>query len=252
MKKLSLILAVLFSISLVIMISCDDDEDNPGTTGPVNAELEETIWVLQSRVAVNCDDPDENENVTCDEECNVIRVNTDGTITIADNEGIFPVPYTKSGNSLTVDIGDNETMDVTYVITGNTMTVTFTEDGCNITEVYNASTESLDLVGTLWTLKFESRENCTDANNDCDDCDFDPFTITFNADGTTEGSSIYQYSVSGNILTMDLVINGDSVTSIVEYQIISDIMMANFGDYVDTNGFFDSCEITQVFRGWSN
>lgn len=118
--------------------SCSDDDE-----GGSSISLEGTLWIENSITTTGCTDPDDNETdiSNCDSnECFTIQL-SDGVITSTELEGgsteVETGTYVISGNTLTVTIG-GIILEINFQISGNTLTISFVDpfDGCTNTVVY--------------------------------------------------------------------------------------------------------------------
>ncbi|WP_370087911.1 hypothetical protein [Ekhidna sp.] len=145
MKKL--ILFSLIGLLITPFISCNSDE---GDDNDVEITLEGTLWVYSSRVATGCDNPQDDENVSdipCTEnDCETITLNN-GILTIVEKEDgnteIITATYIITGNTVSVSFEEEGTayeFDIVYSIKADILTIMFTFplDGCDVVETYVA------------------------------------------------------------------------------------------------------------------
>lgn len=122
----------LFAVSVPLIISSCDDDENPG------ASLIGT-WEEVSYVSSGCIDPDDNETFTCTSSCERIVV-TENTIKIDSDPAI---PYTVTGNTITISEtsgGITISITVNFAVTDNTLTITQQDEpadgGCMSVSTY--------------------------------------------------------------------------------------------------------------------
>lgn len=231
----------LVLVVLSLVLSCSEEEPQAKKT-----ELVGTIWGIQSHSAVNCTDPLDNEDFTCDTGyCQALILNANGTVDIYYPEGSGQATYTQNGNILTVQVDVGVFLEITYVIEGDKMTITYTDDGCDVTEVYMAS-DDLPLQQTNWLKTFESKVSCTDGGLDCDDCSFDDQSITFASDGSTgtvitnDGSINFDYTDDGSNLAITVTDNTGTNTMNISYTITYGFLTLSY-----TNE--EGCVVTEIY-----
>jgi hypothetical protein len=135
MKKINSILVVL--LLTVFIFSCKDDEE---MVSPLVG-----TWTLTTEVYSNCIDSDWNGTDTYNcaadiDQCVKVTFTTDNKFTITFGDGSLTVngTYSVSGTQLTLtSFGDSDL--VTFNINGNTLTLTYNDGDCDVTETYTKS-----------------------------------------------------------------------------------------------------------------
>ena len=143
MKKLfKLTAGLLMMASMLFYVGCSSDDDGGSSGTP----LEGTLWTETAYSSSGCTDPTDNESgpsVCTATECYTTQL-SGGTITFTNKENGVETKdtatYVIAGNTLTLTFG-TESIVGTYVISGNTLTITVPDDGngCTLVITYVAS-----------------------------------------------------------------------------------------------------------------
>lgn len=134
MKRVTYLL--LISIFCQLVLSSCNDNDNDKVNPIVGT------WTLTSSTQVDCDNPDNEgtETYTCTStDCQKVTFTTDGKYT--DEEIVGGVTetqngtYTLSGNQIITCDATDDCGVVTYTVSGDTLTITLRDAGCDQTLV---------------------------------------------------------------------------------------------------------------------
>lgn len=127
MKK-SILQLSLFAIVFLCVLSCKDDPTPPSLVG---------TWTETSSVASGCDDPSDNESVTCTTGCEVIVISATTITSDGDSQS-----YTKTATTISVTDGPIS-YTVAYTVTETTLVITqegsALTDGCKYVTTYKRS-----------------------------------------------------------------------------------------------------------------
>lgn len=138
MKNL-LKIALLFAFPL-LLINCGDDDDS----SPLDALVGE--WQSAAITVSGCANSEDNGTITCDPYCFNIEFSSNGSYTLQEADFATGQITTQSGTAtvtettiLLCETGDDcsDEDPATYVRTGDSsLTITFTDDGCQFTIVF--------------------------------------------------------------------------------------------------------------------
>lgn len=144
MKKIiKLTMGLLCMGSMLFYVGCSSDDDD--SSNPTATPLEGTLWTETAYSRSGCTNAADNETgvSTCTAtECYTVRL-SGGTITFTNKEGGVETTdvgtYVIAGNTVTVTAG-TDTIVATYVISGTTLTITIIDDGdgCTVVNTYSA------------------------------------------------------------------------------------------------------------------
>ena len=142
MKKLIKLTSGLLMITgMLFYVGCSSDDDSGTSSTP----LEGTLWTETAYSRSGCTDATDNESgiSTCTAtECYTTQL-SGGTITFKNKEnGVETTDtgtYVIAGNTITVTAG-TDVIVATYVISGKTLTITIPDDGsgCTVVNTYTA------------------------------------------------------------------------------------------------------------------
>ncbi len=190
MKRL---LFPLLMISPLLFIQCGDDE--PGEEEVDHLAPLVGSWMMTSITNSGCTNADENGTFDANNSYSIlVTITADGTYTVTqcgvvDETGT--VSDVTADSFLFCETGVTDCTPDTYVLSGNTITVTTTDDespGCTValtlTKDLNPADILAPLVGT-WSLTAISASSCDNPDdNGSDECTADCPTLTISADCT--------------------------------------------------------------------
>ena len=121
----------LMTAMVIAFEGCKKDDPKPNASALIGS------WEETSYVVTNCTDPLDNEALyECTTICEILEVSAT-TVTL---DGDGPYDYTASGNTVTIDLGPDGTVVVTYSISGTTLTISIQDSladgGCKTTITY--------------------------------------------------------------------------------------------------------------------
>jgi hypothetical protein len=133
MTKLS---TVFLGLCVLLFLGCSDDEEDFLT--PLVG-----TWETSEMVTSGCTDPDENGSLTCTGgPCLSVTINSNSTYTLENNIDQSSEAGTVTITATTINLCETGSTDCeaeTYSLSGDKLTITFTEDdspGCLFTIVF--------------------------------------------------------------------------------------------------------------------